>query len=78
MTVPTDSIKTEARRVSQVIKGMPAADGAGELTRVIGQPALLMHDPFLLLVLFALTSQGITSIATKAIFACRPYYYFVN
>ena len=33
-----------------VIKGMPATDGAGvELTRVIGQPALPMLDPFLLL-----------------------------
>ena len=38
------------RHVSRVIKGMPATDGAGvELTRVIGQPALLMLDPFLLL-----------------------------
>jgi quercetin 2,3-dioxygenase len=39
-----------ARRVSHLIKGMPATDGAGvELTRVIGQPALPMLDPFLLL-----------------------------
>ncbi|MGB7930743.1 MAG: pirin family protein [Gammaproteobacteria bacterium] len=38
------------RRVSRIIKGMPATDGAGvELTRVIGQPALSMLDPFLLL-----------------------------
>lgn len=38
------------RHVSRVIKGMPATDGAGvELTRVIGQPALPMLDPFLLL-----------------------------
>jgi redox-sensitive bicupin YhaK (pirin superfamily) len=38
------------RPVSRVIKGMPATDGAGvELTRVIGQPALPMLDPFLLL-----------------------------
>lgn len=38
------------RKVSQIIKGMPATDGAGvELTRVIGQPALPMLDPFLLL-----------------------------
>ncbi len=38
------------RQVSRVIKGMPATDGAGvELTRVIGQPALPMLDPFLLL-----------------------------
>jgi quercetin 2,3-dioxygenase len=39
-----------ARHVSRIIKGMPATDGAGvELTRVIGQPALPMLDPFLLL-----------------------------
>ena len=38
------------RPVSRIIKGMPATDGAGvELTRVIGQPALPMLDPFLLL-----------------------------
>jgi len=38
------------RRVSRVIRGMPTSDGAGvELTRVIGQPALPMLDPFLLL-----------------------------
>jgi len=38
------------RSVSRIIKGMPATDGAGvELTRVIGQPALPMLDPFLLL-----------------------------
>ena len=38
------------RTVKQIIKGMPATDGAGvELTRVIGQPALNMLDPFLLL-----------------------------
>ena len=38
------------RSVSRVIKGMPTTDGAGvELTRVIGQPALPMLDPFLLL-----------------------------
>ena len=40
----------DPRRVSRVIKGMPATDGAGvELTRVIGQPVLPMLDPFLLL-----------------------------
>jgi redox-sensitive bicupin YhaK (pirin superfamily) len=40
----------EIRRVSRVIKGMPATDGAGvELTRVIGQPSLNTLDPFLLL-----------------------------
>lgn len=38
------------RSVARIIKGMPATDGAGvELTRVIGQPALPMLDPFLLL-----------------------------
>ncbi|MEZ5541095.1 MAG: pirin family protein [Pseudomonadota bacterium] len=39
-----------ARRIVRVVNGMPATDGAGvELTRVIGQPALPMLDPFLLL-----------------------------
>jgi len=38
------------RKVSRIVRGMPATDGAGvELTRVIGQPELNMHDPFLLL-----------------------------
>lgn len=38
------------RRITRIVKGMPATDGAGvELTRVIGQPELNMHDPFLLL-----------------------------
>jgi redox-sensitive bicupin YhaK (pirin superfamily) len=38
------------RKVSRVVKGMPATDGAGvELTRVIGQRVLPMLDPFLLL-----------------------------
>jgi redox-sensitive bicupin YhaK (pirin superfamily) len=38
------------RKVKQVIRGMPTTDGAGvELVRVIGQPALNMLDPFLLL-----------------------------
>jgi len=38
------------RPVTQVIEGMPASDGAGvRLNRVIGQPALDTHDPFLLL-----------------------------
>ncbi len=37
-------------RIAQIISGMPATDGAGvELNRVIGQPALSMLDPFLLL-----------------------------
>ena len=38
------------RNVSRIVTGMPATDGAGvELTRVIGQPALNVLDPFLLL-----------------------------
>jgi len=40
----------QPRRLTRVVKGMPATDGGGvELTRVIGQPALPMLDPFLLL-----------------------------
>jgi redox-sensitive bicupin YhaK (pirin superfamily) len=38
------------RHIQKLITGMPATDGAGvELVRVIGQPALDMLDPFLLL-----------------------------
>jgi redox-sensitive bicupin YhaK (pirin superfamily) len=38
------------RKVVRVITGMPTSDGAGvELVRVIGQPALMELDPFLLL-----------------------------
>ncbi len=38
------------RFIQKMITGMPATDGAGvELVRVIGQPALDMLDPFLLL-----------------------------
>lgn len=38
------------RKVGRVITGMPTSDGAGvELVRVIGQPALMELDPFLLL-----------------------------
>ncbi|MBT5455799.1 MAG: pirin family protein, partial [Rhodospirillaceae bacterium] len=41
---------SESRSVDRVIVGMPTNDGAGvKLTRVIGQPALLDLDPFLLL-----------------------------
>lgn len=41
---------TQLKTLSRVIRGMPATDGAGvELTRVIGQPALPVLDPFLLL-----------------------------
>lgn len=50
MTMPEPGTDLVLRRVSRVIKGMPATDGAGvELTRVIGQPVLPMLDPFLLL-----------------------------
>ena len=38
------------RTLTRIVTGMPATDGAGvELVRVIGQPALDMLDPFLLL-----------------------------
>ncbi len=41
------------RTVKQIITGQPTTDGAGvELTRIIGQPALPMLDPFLLLDVF--------------------------
>jgi len=50
MTMQESKNDLTLRRVSRVIKGMPATDGAGvELTRVIGQPLLPMLDPFLLL-----------------------------
>lgn len=50
MTMPESKNDLTLRRVSRIIKGMPATDGAGvELTRVIGQPVLPMLDPFLLL-----------------------------
>jgi redox-sensitive bicupin YhaK (pirin superfamily) len=39
-----------SRAVTQMLRGMPASDGAGvKLTRVIGQPKLPDLDPFLLL-----------------------------
>jgi redox-sensitive bicupin YhaK (pirin superfamily) len=50
MNMPEPRENLILRRVSRIIKGMPATDGAGvELTRVIGQPVLPMLDPFLLL-----------------------------
>lgn len=50
MKIPESVDDLALRGVSRIIKGMPATDGAGvELTRVIGQPALPMLDPFLLL-----------------------------
>jgi quercetin 2,3-dioxygenase len=40
----------KATTVKQLVKGMPASDGAGvKLKRVIGQPALPRLDPFLML-----------------------------
>ena len=39
-----------ARTITRRVRGLPTSDGAGvKLTRVIGQPALEMLDPFLLL-----------------------------
>jgi redox-sensitive bicupin YhaK (pirin superfamily) len=50
MTESNRVTDSTARRVSRIVRGMPATDGAGvELTRVIGQPALPIIDPFLLL-----------------------------
>ena len=47
------------REISRVVRGLPATDGAGvELTRVIGQPALPMVDPFLLLDAFRSDRPG--------------------
>ncbi|HET7266615.1 MAG TPA: pirin family protein [Oleiagrimonas sp.] len=47
------------RHVSQRVRGMPTSDGAGvSLTRVIGQPALDMFDPFLLLDEFGSDQPG--------------------
>src|SRR4051794_37959054 len=45
------SPNTETQRhVARVVRGRPTSDGAGvKLTRVIGQPALDMLDPFLML-----------------------------
>ena len=41
---------TGSREVAHVVRGRPTSDGAGvKLTRVIGQPALDMLDPFLML-----------------------------
>ncbi len=47
------------RHLSRVVRGLPTTDGAGvELTRVIGQPALPMLDPFLLLDAFRSDRPG--------------------
>ena len=48
--VQTASAPKSERRVVTTIRGRAASDGAGvKLTRVIGQPALDMLDPFLML-----------------------------
>jgi redox-sensitive bicupin YhaK (pirin superfamily) len=50
MNRPRSGDDPALRSISRIIKGMPATDGAGvELTRIIGQPAFPMLDPFLLL-----------------------------
>jgi hypothetical protein len=50
MTPANDTAPLGPRRIAQVVAGVPATEGAGvQLTRVIGQPALPMLDPFLLL-----------------------------
>jgi hypothetical protein len=47
------------RYVSRVVRGLPTSDGAGvQLTRVIGQPALPLLDPFLLLDAFRSDRPG--------------------
>jgi redox-sensitive bicupin YhaK (pirin superfamily) len=49
-TTTPDSIRNSARDVVKVVRGRPTSDGAGvKLTRVIGQDALDMLDPFLML-----------------------------
>ena len=43
----------KSRNATQVLKGVPAMDGAGvKLTRIIGTPELNMFDPFLLFDVF--------------------------
>jgi redox-sensitive bicupin YhaK (pirin superfamily) len=50
MNNPEPGENLSLRKVSRIIKGMPATDGGGvALTRIIGQPVLPMLDPFLLL-----------------------------
>jgi redox-sensitive bicupin YhaK (pirin superfamily) len=49
-TMNTDNNQITARPVQKLITGMPATDGAGvKLVRMIGQPAIMDLDPFLLL-----------------------------
>ncbi len=50
MNTPISATAPTPRAVVQVLRGLPASDGAGvKLTRVIGQPKLPDLDPFLLL-----------------------------
>mgnify|MGYP001814743351 CR=1 FL=1 len=59
MEHPATHEDSNRRKVSRVIRGRPATDGAGvELTRVIGQPDLPMLDPFLLLDAFRSDRPG--------------------
>lgn len=45
-----DEASPQLRPAVRLVEGMPASDGAGvRLNRVIGQPTLDTHDPFLLL-----------------------------
>ncbi|MBN8884369.1 MAG: pirin family protein [Rudaea sp.] len=47
---PVSQTNPDRRSVVRIVRGLPASDGAGvKLTRVIGQPALDMLDPFLML-----------------------------
>jgi hypothetical protein len=59
MSQTDDNTRSDRRYVSRVVRGVPATEGAGvELTRVIGQPALPMLDPFLLLDAFRSDRPG--------------------
>src|SRR5690625_4004246 len=52
-------VPMNTRHINQRVRGIPASDGAGvSLTRVIGQPALDMLDPFLLLDEFGSDKPG--------------------
>src|SRR5579885_1677933 len=48
--IPQRSIPMTTRTITRRVRGLPASDGAGvKLTRIIGQRALEMLDPFLML-----------------------------
>lgn len=56
---PVSATENDQRHVVRVVRGLPTSDGAGvKLTRVIGQPALDMLDPFLMLDEFRSDSSG--------------------